>query len=135
MNAWPFPESPDTLIFTTQPILDGAPVVDVHHDDDGDWQVLCGTTLDPQDARMVHFGHLVEMHPGLVALADLPPAGRPPSAATQVMTVGAGRWRPIRDPFARSAAVRTVLATVPKTAPATASPGWPAWGGAGAAGG
>ncbi|SDN47473.1 hypothetical protein SAMN05660199_00077 [Klenkia soli] len=73
MNPWPFPASPDTLIFTTQPILDGAPVVDVHHDGDGDWQVLCGTTLDLEDARMVHFGHLVEMHPGLVALADLPP--------------------------------------------------------------
>ncbi len=72
MTAWPFADSPDTLIFTTQPVLDGAPVVDVHHDEDGDWQMLCGTTLNPADGRMVHIEHLVQMHPSLRDLSDLP---------------------------------------------------------------
>jgi hypothetical protein len=72
MNDWPFADAPDTLVFTTQPVLDGAAVRDVHHDEDGDWQILCGTTLAAEDARMVHFAHLVEMTPSLTALADLP---------------------------------------------------------------
>jgi hypothetical protein len=32
VNEWPFGDPPDTLVFTTQPVLDGAPVRDVHHD-------------------------------------------------------------------------------------------------------
>jgi hypothetical protein len=72
MTDWPFADSPDTLVFTTQPALDGARVRDVHHDHDGDWQILCGTTLDTEDARLVHFAHLVEMLPSLTSLADLP---------------------------------------------------------------
>src|SRR3954467_15844060 len=73
MDDWPFPVPPDTLVFTTQPVLDGAPVRDVHHDQDGDWQLLCGTTHAPEDARLVHFGHLVEMTPPGAGLAG--PAG------------------------------------------------------------
>jgi hypothetical protein len=72
MSYWPFADSPDTGVFTTQPVLDGARVRDVHHDQDGDWQILCGTTLAAEDARIVHFAHLVEMVPSLVSLADLP---------------------------------------------------------------
>jgi hypothetical protein len=72
MNNWPFADAPDLGVFTTQPVLDGAPVRDVYHDHDGGWQVLCGTTLDTEDARIVHFGHLVERIPSLASLADLP---------------------------------------------------------------
>ncbi len=72
MNNWPFADPPDTGVFTTQPVLDGARVKDVYHDQDGDWQVLCGTTLATEDARIVHFAHLVEMVPSLASLADLP---------------------------------------------------------------
>jgi hypothetical protein len=53
-------------------VLAGARVKDVYHDQDGDWQVLCGTTLATEDARLVHFAHLVEMLPSLTSLADLP---------------------------------------------------------------
>ena len=72
MSNWPFADSPDTGVFTTQPVLDGARVRDVYHDQDGDWQILCGTTLATEDARIVHFEHLVEMVPSLASLADLP---------------------------------------------------------------
>ena len=72
MADWSFADAPETLVFTTQPVLDGARVQDVHHDQDGDWQFLCGTTLGVADARMVHLAHLVELQPGLTELADLP---------------------------------------------------------------
>lgn len=72
MDSWPFADSPDTGVFTTRPVLDGAPIKDVHHDQDGDWQILCGTTLDEEDGRIVGFAHLVDMHPSLTSLADLP---------------------------------------------------------------
>ena len=61
-----------TGVFTTQPVLDGARVRDVHHDRDGDWQVLCGTTLAEEDPRIMHVPHLGEMDPSLASLADLP---------------------------------------------------------------
>ncbi|WP_336026827.1 hypothetical protein [Geodermatophilus sp. FMUSA9-8] len=72
MSNWPFAEPPDTAVFTTQSVLDGARIRDVHHDEDGDWQILCGTTLATEDARIVHLAHLVEMAPSLASLADLP---------------------------------------------------------------
>ncbi|MGY1841176.1 MULTISPECIES: hypothetical protein [unclassified Modestobacter] len=73
MNDWPFADSPRTRVYTTQPVLDGAPVQDVFHDPDGDWQVHCGTTMAVEDARVVHLGQLVQVVPELVSLADLPP--------------------------------------------------------------
>lgn len=72
MNAWPFADPPDLGVITTQPVLDGARVRDVFHDQDGGWQVLCGTTLDTDQARIVHFAHLVDLVPSLTSLADLP---------------------------------------------------------------
>lgn len=72
MDDWPFADPPDTGVFTTQRVLDGAPVRDVFHDQDGDWQILCGTTLATEDARVVHLSQLVELVPELASLADLP---------------------------------------------------------------
>lgn len=71
MEAWPFAEPPNTGVYTTQAVMDGGPVRDVHHDDDGDWRFLCGTTSDPEDGRLVHLGHIIEMSPSLASLADL----------------------------------------------------------------
>jgi hypothetical protein len=73
VDDWPFADAPDVGVLTTQPVLDGAPVRDVHHDqDDGGWQFLCGTTLDTDDARILHLGGLVELVPSVIPLADLP---------------------------------------------------------------
>lgn len=101
MTNWPFADAPDTAVFTTQRVLDGAPVRDVYHDQDGDWQILCGTTLATADARVVHLGQLVELVPALADLADLPrgwwagPADEPE------------RWR--RRPVTIRARVRALL--------------------------
>ena len=36
--AWKFPDAPNTACFTTTEVLNGAPIVLVSHDDEGDWQ-------------------------------------------------------------------------------------------------
>ena len=72
MNDWPSADPPDTGVFTTRPVLDGAGVRDIHDDQDGGWQIFCGTTLDTEGARIVHVAHLVDMIPSLASLADLP---------------------------------------------------------------
>jgi hypothetical protein len=47
------------------------PVLLVTHDDDGDWQFLCNTTNDTEDARVVCLQYFVENHPSVTELADL----------------------------------------------------------------
>jgi hypothetical protein len=71
-SDWPFGDPPDTGVFTTQPVLDGARIEDVFHDQNGDWQFLCGTTTAAEDGRIVHLAHLVEEDPSIRGLADLP---------------------------------------------------------------
>ncbi len=43
-------------------------VRDVYHEHDGGWQILCGTTLDAEDGRIVHFALVVEQVPALLSL-------------------------------------------------------------------
>jgi hypothetical protein len=73
MSAWPFADPPDLFVLTTQPVLDGAPIRVVSHDeDDGGWQFLCGTTLEAADGRVVHLDHMLDTSPALATMADLP---------------------------------------------------------------
>lgn len=56
-SEWPFADPTDTLAYTTNRVLnDGYPILLVSHDDDGDWQMLCGTTNDPADGLIVCLG-------------------------------------------------------------------------------
>ena len=59
---------------TTVNVLDGSlPIMLVAHDsDDGMWQVLCGTTNDPDDGCIACLGCLFERDRSIGALADLP---------------------------------------------------------------
>lgn len=87
--GWPFPDPPETLALTTRGVaFAGAPVTVVVHDDEGEWQFL---DAEPEltDVSFVHLGHVVELHPEVAALGDLPvewEACRGPE----------GRWR--REP-------------------------------------
>ena len=74
MTDWPFEDAPNTATITTVRVLDGStPVCLVTHDaDDGGWQFLCGTTDDPDDARIVALRSVVGLDPSLSQLADLP---------------------------------------------------------------
>ncbi|MEZ4311223.1 MAG: hypothetical protein R3F14_24545, partial [Polyangiaceae bacterium] len=68
-----FEDDPRTGVLTTAPVLAGAPILMVSHDeDDGGWQFLCGTTNDPADGRIVHLADIVAMDPTVESVADLP---------------------------------------------------------------
>lgn len=72
-SPWRFHEGKNRAVFTTIGVLDGThPILLVSHDAEGDWQFLCGTTNWPEDGRLVCLGNVVEQHPAIVELADLP---------------------------------------------------------------
>ena len=72
-DAWPFNEGKNRGVFTTRQVIEeGHPVLVVSHDEDDDWQFLCGTTDDPDDARLVALSSVVESHPTVAELAGLP---------------------------------------------------------------
>ena len=69
-----FAEPLNTTVFTTSRVMgEGYPVLVAAHDaDDGAWQFLCGTTNDPRDGVSESLGRMLERHPELEELADLP---------------------------------------------------------------
>jgi hypothetical protein len=72
-SEWPFADPINTLVITTKHVLnDGHPILLVTHDDDGDWQVLCGTTNDPADGLVVCLGCAYERDTSIGQLSDLP---------------------------------------------------------------
>lgn len=72
--SWPFDLAIHTGVFTTQQVMDGmAPIREVYHDHDGDWQFLCGTTLDTKDLKLVCLGCMVEADPTIGELSEMPP--------------------------------------------------------------
>ena len=72
-EAWPFEESSNTVVYSTKYVVhQGAPLLTVAHDHDGDWQFLCGTTDDPDDMSIVCFGCMFENHPAIADFKDLP---------------------------------------------------------------
>ncbi len=74
MPEWPFADPRNTAAITTRQVVEqGAPILLVTHDaDDGAWQVLCGTTTDTDDARVVGLGRLYDRDSSIGARADLP---------------------------------------------------------------
>ena len=81
---WRFDDPPDLGVFVTSDVLrHGAPVVFVSHDDEGDWVFAgpVGFGVDEDEISLVHLVHVVDAHPDLAELADLPrgwEAHRPP---------------------------------------------------------
>ena len=73
-RPWPFKDDPFSDALTTIRVLeDEEPILLVSHDaDDGMWQVLCGTTNEPDDGRLTCLGCLLELDPTLAEIADLP---------------------------------------------------------------
>lgn len=72
-SEWPFADPVNALAITTKRVLyEGHPVLLVTHDDDGDWQILCGTTNDPADGLVVCLGDMYEKERSLGQLCDLP---------------------------------------------------------------
>jgi hypothetical protein len=72
-DPFPFSEPPSLGVFTTAEITrDGMPVLLVAHSEDGDWQFLPGTAIEPDALSLVHLSHIVEEHPEVRELHDLP---------------------------------------------------------------
>jgi Domain of unknown function (DUF4262) len=72
-DEWPFYDPENTEAFTTNGVLQNKyPVLLVTHDDDGSWQVLCGTTNDAKDIRTACLGCLYEIDRTIGELADMP---------------------------------------------------------------
>jgi hypothetical protein len=71
--GWPFHAGKNRAVFTTRPVLEGRqPVVWVTHDQQGDWQFLCGTTNRTEDSRLASLSTVVANNPTLLELVDLP---------------------------------------------------------------
>jgi len=76
-RSWPFHEGKNRAAFTTRPVLEADhPILLVCHDEDGDWQFLCGTTNRPRDGRVVALGEILKRDPSLAQVADLPEGWR-----------------------------------------------------------
>lgn len=72
-GGWPFNEAKNSGVLTTNRVIEeGYPILLVTHDDDGDWQFLCGTINQPENGRLVCLRNIVEDHPSVADLADLP---------------------------------------------------------------
>jgi len=72
-TEWPFNDPPNVAAISTRPVVEnGHPVLLVTHDDDGDWQILCGTTNETADGRVVCLGCAFELDRSIGQLAGLP---------------------------------------------------------------
>ena len=72
-TEWRFHVGNNRMVFTTSRVVEGThPISLVTHDEDGDWQFLCGTTNASEDLRIVCLSCIVDHHPAIVELADLP---------------------------------------------------------------
>lgn len=71
-GSWPFHEGRKRACFTTRRVLDGMPILLVSHDQDGDWQFLCGTTNETKDGALVSLGGLLTQDGTLSGVTDLP---------------------------------------------------------------
>lgn len=76
-SHWVFDEPRNLGVITTTKVLDeNHPILLVTHDEDGNWQFLCGTTDDPKDGRLVCLNDIVQLDPTVNLLADLPEGWR-----------------------------------------------------------
>ncbi|MBL4675269.1 MAG: DUF4262 domain-containing protein [Mucilaginibacter sp.] len=60
-----FYESENLGVYTTSDALEGAPVLHVYHNENGDWQFHTSLEPDIKDAKLVCLKHLVEADPSL----------------------------------------------------------------------
>lgn len=91
------------IISTRRVVDDGFPISLVTHDDDGDWQILCGTTNEPADGSVMCLGCMFQRDRSIGQLADLPRDGK--HGATQLPLPGSGKFAdPRPSPSAASSA-------------------------------
>ena len=76
-TAWKFHDAPNTACFTTTDVLNGAPILHVFHDYEGDWQFYgASDATASSSARIVSLAALIGMNDLLADLHDLPEGAR-----------------------------------------------------------
>jgi hypothetical protein len=70
--SWPFHEGKNLACFTTKQVLAGSPILLVSHDEEGDWQFLCGTTNEPSECVLVCLREMLARDGTIAQVADLP---------------------------------------------------------------
>lgn len=71
--AWPFADPMNAVAFSTRQVVErGYPVLRVSHDYDGDWQILCGTSIDVKDLVVVCFACAYQRDQSIAELAQMP---------------------------------------------------------------
>jgi len=74
VSAWPFDQGRDVACVASRSVVDGRPVLCVtHYADDHDWGFTDGGPADPASAVVVAMATVVDRHPDLTEVADLPP--------------------------------------------------------------
>lgn len=72
--AWKFDQAPNVACITCQSVIAGAPVlVATHYEDDHSWAFLDGNPSDMATALVVAMSEVLDRHPGLDEIANLPP--------------------------------------------------------------
>jgi hypothetical protein len=70
---WKFDQAPNVACLASRAVFDGRTVLVVtHYEDDHSWAFLDGTPFDPKQTFVVAMSEVLNVHPELVALADLP---------------------------------------------------------------
>jgi len=71
-GQWPFAEPETTLAICCVHVLERTrPILRVSHDEDGDWQFLCGESHETSEGRVICMGCALEIDGTLVAIAGL----------------------------------------------------------------
>jgi hypothetical protein len=71
--TWIFDQAPNVACIADRSVMSGRPVLVVaHYEDDHSWAFLDGGPFDPADALVVAMSEVVERHPELVEIAELP---------------------------------------------------------------
>ncbi|WP_312796030.1 hypothetical protein [Tianweitania sp.] len=74
MTGWTFDQPRNVACITCRPVLDGQPVLVVtHYKDDHSWAFLNGSEPDNATALLVAMSTVVDRHPDLHDISDLPP--------------------------------------------------------------
>src|SRR5687768_2803603 len=72
-SDWPFADPTNAAVISTVRVFrDDYPILCVSHADDGDWQILCGTTNEPGHLFVVCLGCCYQRDKTIGEMSDLP---------------------------------------------------------------
>jgi len=81
---WLFDQAPNVATVTCRPVIEGAPILVVtHYLDDHSWAFLDGQVWDQSKALVVGMKTVIDAHPYIKELADLPPGWRAERASEE----------------------------------------------------